>query len=527
MNELYDVQNNMAFDALFPSDPISRSDIITIKHGWKQNNHFDLAELFIKHNIFIKRLKTDKNGCEAGLYIWNITENIWEYSNNKSDIFGIIVKTFKHLIRCCRKQNALTSKEANLLKSKYQNAKIIGAIDRFLSIRGNIDFEQELNAINNVLPISNNKKINLKTKEITNRGINDYFTYYLNVQYLPDLQDKDNKFYQFNKSLWNCDDEFEYWCNLNGKFLCSDEHDNLIICWEHPIGGGGKTIWLNCIHSIFNKFVTKLNINIFKTGGRNNSSFELCKLYGRTLAYCDENTKNTNELNSKKQTIDLALVLDISGGGMRGDVDKYKRVTASEAQKCTVTLLFVGNTGYFDAQTRMSALTRRLVMFTTEPYFRDFGDPDYNASDPNCRPKIPNLETSLLEKPDHIFTWFVNCAHKFLNNRLDLHSNQPERFKKYCQSIIDNNHATFDKVGAKVNTYLTKFIEEECENVEYIMSAKEFIDVFKKHVQDTYQKNIQISQQQLKISSHKKLLEFYLLKHNLHYYLALITAYEQ
>ena len=301
------------------------------------------------------------------------------------------------------------------------------------------------------------RKINLKTKEITARTYNDYFTYSLKVQYLPDLKQSDNKFYQFNKSLWNNEEEFKYWRKINGKIISVDEHDNLIIVWEHPLGGGGKTIWLNCIHNIFRNTVNKLTIDTFKKGRRNNKAFELCKLYGRTLAYCDENTRD--EVKSNKETIDFALILDLSGGGMQEFIDKYKKVTNSIAEKCTATIFFAGNRGYFNCRRRIPALERRLIMFNTEPFFRNPGDPDYDASNPNCRPKIPNLEKDLLENKDHIFTWFVNCANEFLNDRQDLHTIQPERFKKYQQSVIDNNNERYDNGDPMVLDLLKQYIK--------------------------------------------------------------------
>ena len=87
-------------------------------------------------------------------------------------------------------------------------------------------------------------------------------------KYVPDLDDAANSFYQFNDSIWPDKQEFFHWQLLNGKIISLDQHDDLCIVWEHILGGGGNTIWLNCLHDLFIQRVTKFTIDTFMEGGR-------------------------------------------------------------------------------------------------------------------------------------------------------------------------------------------------------------------------------------------------------------------
>ena len=164
---------------------------------------------------------------------------------------------------------------------------------------------------------------------------------------------------------------------------------------------------------------------------------------------------------------------------MREDIDKYGKVTGSRARRCTFTILFAGNKGYFDAKTRISALERRLIIFDTEPYFRNQGEPDYDENNPNCRPKVHNLEKLLLDKPDHIFTYFVNCAYNYVHSNNDLHTSQPLRFREYWNSVAAQNLDVNNELTEEKKEILMDFLNDDCENKNYCMPLKSFITEFK------------------------------------------------
>ena len=487
------IEQRPDIDELFPDTPLSAADLQVLKRGWVVYRHYDLARLIMKHNVLFKRVSSCTSKIK--LYVWNTAECLWKVSDDKPTRNSTMALMFQHLIRRALKHKQLTHKQAVKLIGKYQNKVTIDSILGFFNPIQDKRFEQTLDKIGEIIPIANNKKIDLRTKEISPRTIDDYFSYFLDVEYLPELQNKDNVFFSFNQSLWNDPEEFKYWMLLNGKMVLPDSHDNLVIVWEHPLGGGGKTIFLNCIHHTFGNRITKFTIDTFKKGSKN-KKFELCKLYGRTLAYCDENTKDENQKGSSKERIDLALILDISGGGMREDIDKYGKVTGSRARRCTFTILFAGNKGYFDAKTRISALERRLIIFDTEPYFRNQGEPDYDENNPNCRPKVHNLEKLLLDKPDHIFTYFVNCAYNYVHSNNDLHTSQPERFREYWNSVTAQNFDVNNELTEEKKEILMDFLNDDCENKNYCMPLKSFITEFKIYA-ETNGTTINFSQKQM------------------------------
>ena len=288
---------NPRVDTLFPDEPLNAVDLSILKNGYSKWCHYDLAQLIIKHNVLFKRVSN--SGSVAQYYVWNIEEALWDLCDATMRN-SAMAEMFKHLIRRVLKHNQLSKTQAGDLMAKYQNIKIVKSICGFFNLKIDKQFEKTLDKAGEIIPISNNKKINLRTKEILPRTYDDYFSYYLEVEYLPDLKDENNTFFIFNKSLWNDPTEFEYWILLNGKVILPDAHDNLVIVWQHPLGGGGKTIWLNCIHHIFDEFITKFTIDIFKKRTSKSKSFELCKLLGRTLAYCEENKKNERDKSSAK-----------------------------------------------------------------------------------------------------------------------------------------------------------------------------------------------------------------------------------
>ena len=462
--------------------------------GFRHQLHHDLYKIFVKENVLVRKIKGNSR-VEGGFYVWRPEKCVWVHFTSSKCVHAPMVLTFYNIFRRCLNYNQITIKQAQQLKKDYQNIKFIKHICGYLNMDNDENFEAKLDDINEVLPINNCKKIDLRTKIISNRTYHDYFTYYMHVNYLPELDDLDNEFYRFNRSMWPNDAEFDYWRLLNGKVITPDEHDNLCIVWEHVLGGGGKTIWLNCLHKVFISRITKFTIDTFMKGGRKNKAFELCKLYGKTLGYCDENTKNKEQQNSNdKKRIDLSIILDISGGGMREDVDKYAKVTNIRARKQTATLLFAGNKGYFGESERISSLNRRLVMFSSLPYFRNPGDPDYDANNPYCQPKDANLEKRLQSLPDHIFSYFINCAYDFLGNRQDLVSTQPQRFKDYWKNKIQENHAKYEEKEQEKLELFADFINDGCNNENHSMRLAEFMTEFKNYLERRNIFNISITQ---------------------------------
>ena len=486
-------------DHLFSNQPISGRCVNILLNGYRKQLHHDLYKIFLKENILVRKVKGNSR-VEAGFYVWRPQKCLWVHFTTSKCVHDPMVLTFYNIFRRCLHYNQITIKQAKQLKMNYQNIKFIKNICGYLNMDNDDDFEEKLNEMNEILPIDNCKKIDLRTKIITNRTYNDYFTYYMRVNYLPELNDLDNLFYRFNRSMWPNDVEFDYWRLLNGKIVTPDEHDNLCIVWEHILGGGGKTVWLNCLHQIFISRITKFTIDTFMKGGRKNKAFELCKLYGRTLGYCDENTKNKEKAQgTPKKTIDLSIILDISGGGMREDVDKYAKVSNIRARKQTATLLFAGNKGYFGESERISSLNRRLVMFSTLPYFRNPGEPDYDENNPYCGPKDPNLEKDLQDHPNHIFTYFVNCAYDFLMNRPDLVSTQPQRFKDYWKNKVKANHQKYEEKRREKLGLLSRFMKDACTNEIHAMKLSDFLIAFIKYCESNDVYNITMAQEEARI----------------------------
>ena len=125
--------------------------------------------------------------------------------------------------------------------------RILKNIKKVMNLECDEEFINKLNAPSEVIPIKNGMKINVRTKEITERGLNDYYSRVVPSNYIPNLNDEDNVFASFCKDIWPDEAEYNFFRMLNGKLILPDKHNNNIVLWQHDEGGGGKTIWIKCL----------------------------------------------------------------------------------------------------------------------------------------------------------------------------------------------------------------------------------------------------------------------------------------
>lgn len=407
-----------AIDKLFPAGRICESDLRALE------NQLDLqlGELFEKHNILVKKVRKD-------FYIWNAKESVWKCSEkiDTGAVLKIVPITLINLIKRAVRNKQMHVKTAIALKKKLSTAKSIRGIKSFISYEHRDDeFDNALDRMDTYFPIKNGQKINIRTKEITQRNINDRFTFELNVTYLPHLADADNEFAKFLRTIWTEDESYEWFRLMNGSLMIPDDmaHNNLLILWHHKMGGGGKTVWINCLHEALTKnMVQKLPKRTLLTKGTG-KNFSLSTLKNKLIAYVDETT--LNEDSKANETIDLPLILDITGGGFRSEADKYQKESDIEPTKSTATLILLGNSNFFKKYTGSEPLKRRLLYCTSKMYFRD--QTMMVPNDPYCKPKDRKLVQRLMNNLDHVFTFLVNAAVDYRASQPDLHALAPKRF---------------------------------------------------------------------------------------------------
>lgn len=182
---------------------------------------------------------------------------------------------------------------ADIIKkyTKYQYLKNV--INFFESLVRDDDFITQLDRTHNdMLPIKNNKIINLRTGEIRYRNENDLFTYFCDVE--PSKKTSD-KFKNFISSIM-CDDKenIKYLQKILGYCISGETKSQaFFIFWGN--GSNGKSLLLKLLKRVLNKAYKTANKKIFISNSKDNGA-ELCDIKNARLLTFSE-TKKGDSLN--------------------------------------------------------------------------------------------------------------------------------------------------------------------------------------------------------------------------------------
>ena len=410
----------------------------------------------MRYNINMKWIKA---GDKHKTYVWDPETLVYNHTSEPAVILRLMRKT----INCVLQRGVATGQlgtdtEEEVLDIIENLA--LKHVKNFVLLKPDLEFAQNLDKLDQEIPIKHGYKINLRTKQVSKRTRKDYFTYELPVEYLPALESCNNEFAKFLHSIFLDTEEYEFFRLLNGKLVIPDTHANILVLWQHELGGGGKTIWFSCFSETLHRRPTTLSRDIFYDNCRRNPDLEIAKLYHKTVAFVDE--IYVNKQNKKKEVpINLARVQDLTGGGMRGELDKYQKASTSIPRKQTANIVLLGNGNFFvNKEALCSSMDRRVIYFTTLPIFRPVNSKDYDENNPNCFEKDPNLYERLITHKDHIFTFLVNATFDYLQRKKSisnfaLKDYQPPRFVKLWNNLV-NEINSFEETQFKL------FLSQEC-----------------------------------------------------------------
>ena len=216
----------------------------------------------------------------------------------------------------------------------------------------------------------------------------------------------------------------------------------------------------SCFSETLNHRSTTLSRDIFYDNCRRNTDFEIAKLYNNTVAFVDE--IHVNEKNKKKEVpVNLARVQDLTGGGMRGELDEYQKASNSTPKKQTANIVLLGNGNFFMSKEALcSSMDRRVIYVTTLQIFRAINSKDYDANNRYCCVKDPNLHERLINNKDRIFTFLLNatCDHlhrKQTINEFALKDYQPIIIVRLWNNLVNE----IDSFG---DSQLKLFLSQEC-----------------------------------------------------------------
>jgi len=243
------------------------------------------------------------------------TDAIWFYDNktklwNKDAGFANIRLTISNDLRnlfknisndeCSeKKRKALDEVLVKLEKTTDKNNITREIYDFIIDTK----FEKKLNNQSFLLPIKNNKIINMNTLEITDRTMNNYFSFECNAEYvlMTDAEEADIKKYLLDLF---CGKEDTMKCmidiiksSLSGKVL-------RYIFFHTGNGRNGKSLFFKLLNNIFHRFMDIISKDVIlqkKSNSHLNTEFE--KLQTCRLAYITELTESDKLNNTNIKAI--------------------------------------------------------------------------------------------------------------------------------------------------------------------------------------------------------------------------------
>ena len=432
----------------------------------KEPSDLNLARLFSDYNSIVKYGNDEKSA-----YVWDGRTKLWIKYSSSSNWIRYIGRVLLVVLHKSMQAGQIDMQVANKFHERICNQPSLSRVQRSVERRQDNNFLENVDKLDHVIPIADGKKINIKTMIVSNRTIRDCYTYFIKANYLPNLVAENNEFIKFLRSIWTDDAEYNFFRLLNGKFVLPDNHANILVIWHQINGAGGKTIWTNVLCNVLNPRITSLgNEIIYKK--RKLNTFKLARLRGKTLAYIDE--------VSSKDKMNLRLVLDLTGGGYRGEADKYEKEIVSGVRPQTAGLILLGNAINIEVT---EALERRVVYLISRQYFREPEHWLYDRNDPRCGTSNNNLINELLNNKDHVFTFLIDAAHDYINLRTGIKSIIPK-------SIRQNWLEKYSEKPEKRFTLLQDFMGECCVNIkDAIETIEHFVEEWNMHL---LRKNIDI-----------------------------------
>jgi P4 family phage/plasmid primase-like protien len=311
---------------------------------------------------------------------WNMEQNnklaTCEDSADKDSITGVL----KLIKKTCN----------NLSSTTFLN----NIVNYYCSYDIDDSFETKLNSKKDCLPIKNKMAINLKTKEVYERTIDDLFSFELDVEYMPNCDYTQNVLPFFSDICIKDDDLIDYHKRFWGYSMTGEISDrSLHILWG--VGRNGKSTLIDLFQKIIGDkyFVSCSEKVIMNRDQSSSTSPELIRLQGARFAVLSETGKE-EELNSTR-------IKSITGGdnivarGLYQDEIQFKL-------QATLAML-TNNKPTFDVKDQ--AMVDRIKLL---PFLARFDNT------PENRKYIEELMENCL---DEFFSWFVDGAFEWYQGK--------------------------------------------------------------------------------------------------------------
>jgi P4 family phage/plasmid primase-like protien len=370
-------------------------------------------------------------------YCWNEKTKLWgetTSSTPKHLINGILYEyiedlliIYKDQIRQNGNDETISKKVSDICKfrKKMGNNSFLSNIlslsrdylyeEKFLDM---IDFDRFC------LPIGDGKKINIKNKSITERTINDYFSYEINVKYTKN----NNVFRDFMRTIFDEDEEYNFIQKLFGYFISGENKEQIFPIMTNEFGGNGKSLIITLMYKLFGRFMVNMDINLITDKKNINEDAEKNKLYKSRLAIFNETNFEGN--------LDIEMIKMLTGGDVIKARDCFQK-GKDVKELITAHKLLLLTQNLPNLKKADPAFKRRLLPIPFKYYFRNVNDKDYNPEDPNCKITDNTLLDKLLVNLDDVFSWFIDGTHKYFEEQKPLLDIVPESFRAFTDEYYE------------------------------------------------------------------------------------------
>jgi len=392
------------------------------------------------------------------VYYFNINLKLWvlisdhEYSNFIIDFFNESSKVIKRLKQEANDIPDVQIKELKTLCTLFDNMTYIeDIIKRSHSRLFDKDFMTNLDRKPEMFPIKDGKQLNLKTLEITDRTIHDYFSYESSVEFLTGLTPHADLF--FEQVMTNAENR-EYLRKVLGYTLTGETSARSFFIWFGK-GSNAKSFVARLLELILKKQYHQCDQSIFiKTvkGTKGQATPELMALLGKRCSiYSEGETSDQIEMNS-------AGLKQISGEDSLCGRELYgNQITFTPYTKLHML------TNFRPPLNAEFAIKERLRYIFLDSEFVDNPDPNNNRQYKKDKQFTDDLETIYLSE---IFTWIAKGAFEFyktmtiemtedFKNRTDKMLNSEDSIKTFLERklIITKNNADIIKKNTLFEAY--------------------------------------------------------------------------
>ena len=344
-------------------------------------NDHNAALLFEKHNTSIKLIKIGK---KCLYYNWNDNKKLWMICTN--DVYIDIIKnTLIEVLQNLTKYENINIMNIDTAKNLIANKNHLANIKKLIELQEDNDFKLNLDKVSIMLPINDKKIINILTKKVNYRNKKDYFSYELNVNYLPRLTERNNTFSKFLKQIWENEEEYEYWKLIQGKIISPSRfNNNIFIIWQHELKNMERLHWFKIMKECFRNF----------SMSQRKCPLEYSELHKMTCLYVDTVSN-------------------------KGKLDKFINFGSLLRANRDINIIWSADTIFNTIQEQYYYKLAKNIIYIRRKEENLFEE------------TVKNIQfDELLRDIDHVFTFCINAAYQYSIVGDNIYNSQPIRFKK-------------------------------------------------------------------------------------------------